>query len=153
MDSVKLTYQTAVATLIQFIVLSLLSLANSLNSIVTTCVKDSGHCIENMIPSIILFILTAMWFAFIWILGYTAQERRSRRLAQALIAAELLIAAVAFFSVKHHSDLLSMVTSLIDFVLAIWIITLAFRLMRAGGGRVVTRQRSRSRRRPPSPTA
>lgn len=148
MNNVKLTYQTSVATLIQFITLSLLSLANSLNSIVTTCVKDSSHCVENMIPSIILFILTAIWFGFIWILGYMAQDRRSRRLAQVLIAAELLIAMVAFFSIKHHSDILSMVTSLIDFVLAIWIITLAFRLMRAGGGRVVTRQRPRSRRPP-----
>lgn len=148
MDSVKLTYQTAVATMIQFIILSLLSLANSLNSIIGTCVKDSGKCIENMIPSIILFILITIWFGLIWALGYMAQERRSRRLALALIGAELLIAAIAFFSIKHHSDYLSLVTSLIDFVLSIWIITLAFRLMRAGGGRVVTRQRIRHRKPP-----
>lgn len=143
----KLTYQTGVATFIQFIVLSLLSLANSVDSIVTTCVKDSSHCVENMIPSIWLFILITIWFGFVWFLGYTAQERRSRRRALLLIGAEGLIALMALFNSKHRADILSLGTSLIDFVLAIWIIFLAFRLMQAGGGRVVVRQRIR--RRPP----
>ena len=38
-------------------------------------------------------------------------------------------------------------TSIADLVLAIWIITLAYRLMKAGSGRVVvTKQRARRRR-------
>lgn len=144
----KFRYETAVVTLIQFITLSLLGIANGLNSIVTTCHADGNDCISNMIVSLIFFIVTVGWFAFIWILGYTAQERRSRRLAQALIAAEALIALVAFFNARHHTDLLSLATSIVDLILAVWIISLAFRLMRSGGGRIVSKQRPRKRRRP-----
>ncbi|HTB49327.1 MAG TPA: hypothetical protein VK712_04570 [Verrucomicrobiae bacterium] len=143
----KLTYQTAVATLIQFIVLSFLGIANGLNSVVSTCRHDGSNCVSNLLVSLIFFILTVVWFAAIWVLGYSAQERRSKRLAQLLIIAELLIALIAFFNAKHHTDILSLTTSLIDLLLAIWIITLAFRLMRAGSTRIVSKQRPRERRR------
>jgi len=144
----KLTYQTGIATFIQFVTLSFLNIANGANSVVTTCRHDSTSCISNLIVSLIFFMLTVAWFAAVWLLGYTAQERRSRRLAQLLIAAEAFIALIAFFNARHHTDLLSLGTSLIDLALAFWIIFLAFRLMRAGGNRVVTRgRRSRSRRR------
>lgn len=143
----RLKYETAVATLIQFILLSFLGIANGLNSIVTTCHRDGTDCISNLIVSIIFFIITAVWFGFIWILGYTAQERRSRRLAQLLIAAEVAIAMVAYFNARHHTDWLSLATSIIDLILAVWIITLAWRLMRSGGARIVSKQRPRQRRR------
>jgi hypothetical protein len=144
----KLTYQTAVATLIQFITLSFLGIANGANSVITTCRHDSSDCTSNLIVSIIFFILTAMWFGIVWIIGYGAQERRSKRLAQVLILAELIILVVAYFNAKHHTDLLSLSTSLIDIVLSIWVITLAFRLMRSGGGRITAKQRSRERHKP-----
>jgi hypothetical protein len=144
----KLKYETAVATLIQFILLSFLGIANGLNSIVTTCHTDGSNCISNTIVSIIFFILTAAWFGCVWILGYSAQERRSRRLAQLLIVAEVLIAMVAYFNARHHTDALSLATSVIDLILAVWIISLAWRLMRAGGARIVSKQRPRRRKRP-----
>ncbi|HEX7632921.1 MAG TPA: hypothetical protein VF401_01195 [Candidatus Saccharimonadales bacterium] len=147
----RFKYETAVITLVQFIVLSLLGIANGLNSIVSTCHTDHGDCISNTIVSLIFFLLTCAWFAFIWVLGYTAQERRSKRIAQLLICAEGLIALVALFNAKHHTDLLGLSTSVIDLVLAVWIITLAWRLMRSGGGRIVSKQRAgngRARRRP-----
>ena len=143
----KLKYQTGVATLIQFIVLSFLGIANGANSVVTTCRHDGSNCVSNLIVSLIFFILTALWFGAVWVLGYTAQERRHRRLAQLLIAAEGLIALVALFNVRHPSDALSIFTSLVDFALAIWIISLAFRLMRVGNKRFV-RGAGRARRRP-----
>lgn len=152
MNSVKLTYETAIATLIQFITLSLLNIATGTDSVVTTCRHSGGDCVSNLIVSLIFFMLVTGWFAAVWLLGYMAQERRSRRLAQLLIVAEVLIALVASFNAKHHTDALSLATSLIDLALAIWVITLAYRLMRAGGGRVVTRslnrQRPRQRRKP-----
>lgn len=144
----KFKYETGIITLVQFILLSLLGIANGLNSIVTTCHASGRDCISNTIVSLIFFIITTAWFAFIWILGYTAQERRSRRLAQALIAAEAMIALIAFFNARHHTDWLSLSTSLIDLILAVWVITLAIRLMRSGGGRVVAKQHGRRRRRP-----
>ncbi len=95
----------------------------------------------------IVFILTAGWFAAIWLLAYTAQDRRSKQLARLLIAAEAATFVIALFNAKHHTDILSLVTSLTDMVLAVWVIVLAFRLMRAKGKRVVARQRPRARKR------
>lgn len=141
----KITYQTSVATLIQFIALSFLNIANGINSVVTTCRSETGDCMSNLLVSIIFFILVAVWFGLIWLLGWAAQDRRSKRLAQLLICAEVLIAMVAYFNAKNHPDLLSLITSIVDLVLAIWIIYLAIRLIRSGGGRVVARQRRRSR--------
>lgn len=141
----KLTYETAVATFIQFIVLSFLGIANGLNSVVTTCSHTSSDCISNLILSLIFFILTACWFGAVWLIGFMAQDKRSRRLAQLLIAIEALIALIALFNAQHHTDILSLFTSLVDLALAVWIIFLAFRLMRAGGGRVVVRGRRRRR--------
>jgi uncharacterized membrane protein HdeD (DUF308 family) len=141
----RLTYETAIATLIQFVILSFLGIANGINSVVSTCRNDSSDCMSNLIVSLIFFILTAAWFAAVCFIGFLAQDRRSKRLAQLLIAAEALIALVALFNAKHHTDFLSLFTSLIDLLLAIWIISLAFRLMRAGGKRVVTRQRRQRR--------
>lgn len=147
-----MTYETATATLIQFIVLSLLNIANGVNSVVTTCRQDGGSCISNLLVSMIFYLLVVLWFGFVWILGYAAQERRSKRLAQVLIAAELAIALVAYFNIRHHNhkDFLGVTTSVIDLVLALWVITLAYRLMKAKGGRVVVRQRRRPQPRKPS---
>jgi uncharacterized membrane protein len=147
MDSMKLTYQTGIATLIQFIILSFLTLGSQAVSVVTTCRKDGGNCVSNLITSTILYILVAVVFGTIWLIGYAAQSRRSKRLAQLLIGIEGLIALIALFSIKvgahaHKHALGLMIASFGILVLAGWIISLSFRLMRAGSGRVV-RQRNR----------
>ena len=141
----KLTYQTAIGTLIQFVSLSFLTFLNEANSVVTTCHSNGSDCSSNLISSLLFFVVAASWFGAVWLLGAAAQESRSRRLAQLLILTELLIAVIALFNAKHHTDILSLFTSLVDILLAIWIISLAFRLMRAGGSRIVNRQRPRSR--------
>jgi hypothetical protein len=144
-------YDVGIITFVQFIVMSLLSLVNSLNSIISTCFSQSGQCIENMIPSIILFILLCAWFAYIWVLGYTVQERRGRKLTALLIGSEFIIAMLALFSIKHHTDWFSLLTSAIDLIFALWVMLLASRIFLAGDRRVVSRRRigrSRSRRPP-----
>ena len=151
----RLRYETGIVTLVQFIVMSLLSLANSLNSIITTCVNATGQCIENRIRSIILFILIAVWFAFIWILGYTVQDRRGRKLTATLICAEGVIALIALFSIRHHVDILSLITSVIDLGFAIVVILMALRIFIAGDRRVGSHRprgqgQGRARRRPPT---
>lgn len=149
--SMKLTYETGTATLIQFITLGMLNILTGLDSIVQTCRHDSPNCLENVFTSFVFYVLIVAWFGAVCVMGYAAQQKRSRRLAQVLILAELLIAFVAFFNIrlnlKYHNGLLSLATSIADLVLAIWIITLAYRLMKAGSGRVVvTKQRARRRR-------
>ena len=148
----KLTYETSVATFIQFIIVSLFILGTQLGSSVTGCFKSSAtDCITNLITSLIFFLLAAISFGFIWLLGYAAQNRRSRRLAQFLIAVEGFIGLLALFSIKLNSGSRSasgLIASFGVLVMAGWIVSLAFRLMRAGTGRVVTPQRRR--RRPPT---
>src|SRR5882724_1456055 len=146
----KLTYETGVATFIQFVVISLLNVGTGTVSIISSCHGQNDQCTSNAIVSLIFFMLLAGWFALLWVLGYTAQERRSRRLAQLLIVAEVLVAGVALFNAKHHTDPLSLITSIADLCLSLWVILLAYRLIRAGGGRIVNRQR---RRRPRAPLA
>jgi hypothetical protein len=148
---VKLTYQTGIATLIQFILLSFLTLASQLASVVTTCHTDGGNCIGNLITSTILYLLVAIVFGSIWLIGLGAQHRRSKRLALLLVCIEGMIALVALFSLKlslhGHKNIFGIIASFSILALAVWTITLAFRLMRSGGGRVVTGgQRRRQRR-------
>lgn len=147
----KLTYETGTATLIQFIVLGMLNILTGLDSIVQTCRHDSPNCLENVFTSFVFYVLVIAWFAFVCVIGYAAEQKRSRRLAQVLILAELLIAFVAFFNIRlnlrYENGLLSLFTSVADLILAIWIISLAYRLMRAGSGRVVTVKTRRSRKR------
>jgi hypothetical protein len=148
---VKLTYQTGIAAFIQFLVLSFLTLASQLVSVVSTCRQDSGNCISNLITSTILYILVAVVFGSIWLIGAGAQSRRSRRLAQLLICIEGFIALVALFSLKlslhTHKNIVGLAASFGILALALWIIVLAFRLMRSDGGRVVTQGGNRKRQR------
>jgi hypothetical protein len=145
----KLSYETGTATLIQFIVLGLLNILTGLDSVVVTCRHSGNDCLSNVLTSFIFYLVILAWFGMVFVIGYLAQERRSRRLAQLLIAAEVLIALVAFFNIKlnlkYDNGLLSLFTSLADLILAIWIITLAYRLVKAGSGRVVAKQRPRRR--------
>jgi hypothetical protein len=141
----RLKYQTAIATFIQFITLAFLNIGTGAVSVVSTCRANNGNCVSNLLVSLIFFILITLWFAFVWVLGYAAQEHRSKRLAQALIVAEALIAIFALFDIKHHSDPLSLLTSFIDLCLSGWVISLAYRLMKAGGGRIVAKQSTRQR--------
>jgi hypothetical protein len=142
----KLTYETGTATLIQFIVLGLLNILTGVSSTVSSCRSDSD-CLGSVFLNFIFYVVLIGWFGILAILGFGAQHKRSRRLAQILIAAESMVALVALFDAKHHNNNLELITSLADLVLALWVISLAYRLIKSGGGRVV---HPRTRRRPTS---
>jgi hypothetical protein len=144
----RLTYETGPATLIQFILLAFLNIVNAIYSIIATCTNGSNtnaNCATNALSSVVFYILVVFWFGIICFIGFAAQNKRSKRMSQILIAAELSVVAVAAFNIKqgisNHTNAISMFTSLIDLILAAWVISLAFRLMRAKGGRVVNRRR------------
>ena len=144
----KLTYETGTATFIQFGVLSILNIATGLNSIISTCSTDKNSCVSNTLVSVVFYILVVGWFGFVSALGYMAQQKRSKRLAQLLICAELLISMVAFFNAHHHNDIFTLLTSIVDLFLAAWVIYLSFKLMRSRGGRIVAKQPARNRKSP-----
>jgi len=143
----RLTYETGVATLVQFIVLTLLNFINGIASSAQECHGNSTDCVSTIILSLLFFMVITGWFAILMVTGYAAQDRRSQRIAQLLFCAEGLVALVSLFDAKHHPNVLGLITSLVDAVLAVWVMVLAWRLMRAKGGRVVSKQRPRQRRR------
>lgn len=141
----RLTYETGTAALIQFIVLGLLNIADALDSIITTCNHAGGDCVGNLLSSVIFYFLIVIWFGIILLIGFGAQQKRNKRLAQLLICAELAVVVVAAYNIKldlsYHNGFLSLITSLVDVLLSVWVISLALRLLKASGGRVVRRQR------------
>ena len=142
----RLTYQTSVATFIQFVFVSLFTLASQTVSTVSSCHQNGNDCVGNLAIAIIFYIIVAVMFGAIWLIGYGAQSRRSRRLAQLLIGIEAFLGLLALFSIKlntHSRSAAGLFASFGMLVLAAWIISLSFRLMRAGSGRVVNRQRRR----------
>ncbi len=143
----KLRYETGTATMTQFIVIGLLNLFYAITISVQTCIKGV-ECGSSTVLNIVYFLLINGWFIFICVLGYAAQERRSKRLSQLLIMAEGLVGLVALFNAKHHADVFGLLISLVDVAFAIWIITLAFRLMRSDGGRIRVKAKARARKRP-----
>ncbi len=134
----RLIYQTAAASLIQFITLMLLGIPSTIVNIVSTCHGNNSNCVSNMIVSLILYILTAGWFGIIMILGYATQKRRSRQFAVLLMGFEFATLVVSgYFDFPRESSILNKTTSLIDAILSIWIIYIAFRLFLSGGKRMV----------------
>lgn len=143
----KIKYETNISTLVQFITLSLLNIANGLNSIITVCIKSSDDCVTNMMLSVIFFIIATLFFASVWVLGYTVQDRRSTRLAQLLIIVEVAIFLFALLNARHHTDLLSLFTSITDMLLALWVIASCLYLIKNGGKRAPARRPAQRRRR------
>ena len=139
-------YQVSTIALIQFIAMSLFGIANAINSIVVACKANDGSCGSSTFTSLVYFLLIVGWFAVLWVLAFTAQQTRSRKLAFLLMGAEGLVAMIALFNANNHVDLLGLVTSVVDLVLAIWIILLAMRLLHAGNTRLVVKQPRRRRR-------
>lgn len=148
--ALKLKYETGVAATIQFIAMTLLNVINAISSSVGQCLNGNGGCIGDVVLAIVYFLVVTVWFGALWLAGFAAQDRRSRRIAQFLIVAEALVFLVGLFDFTHHKEsILGTLISLVEMITAAYVVWLAFRLIRARGGRI----RSRPRRRPtPPPT-
>lgn len=137
----RLTYQTAVVSLVQFISIMILGIPDTIINIVSNCRSDSSDCVSNMIVSLIFYLLTAGWFIIIVVLGYAAQKKRSRQFAVILMGFEFITLVVAgYIDFPHDPNILSKVTSMIDALLSLYVMYLAFRLFISGGKRIVKKQ-------------
>ncbi len=128
-------------TFVQFIAMSFLYFLINLGSIISTCRGRSYNCVSNSISSISLSIVIIIAFACLWALGYYVQNRRNRHLALLLIAIEAGIFIIELLDAHNFTNILGLITSILDMLLALWVIALAFRLFRAKGGRIVSRPR------------
>lgn len=138
-------YQTGIATLVQFTSMSALGIISGISSSVSSCTTKGTECSTSILLAVIFFLLTALFFAAVWVLGSTAQDQRSRLLARVLILVELGIIVVALFNIQHRSNLLDLFISILDIGISVWVVVLAYRLSKAKGGRVV---RSTSSKKP-----
>jgi hypothetical protein len=147
----KFKYETGIMTFVQFIVSSLFVLVTQFGSTTISCFKHGNECVSNIITSLLFFIVVSVTFGIIWLIGFAAQDRRSRRLAQLLICVEGMVGLIALFSVKlnlHTHNFFGLIGSLGLSAMALLIVRLAWRLMKGGGGRIVSKQRPRQRHRP-----
>jgi len=140
-------YQTGISTLAQFVTITFLNIVSLVITSVQGCVKSPGDCVGDTTLNLLYLLVLAGWFAFLWVLGYATQDRRSKRLAQLLIAAETVVFLAAALDAKHHPDILGLLTSLADLGFAALTILLAWRIWHAKGGRVTARPRRQRVRR------
>lgn len=148
--ALKLKYETGIATSIQFIVVTFFNIINGIASSINQCTNGNNDCVGNIVLSLLYFLVISIWFGGLWLAGFAAQDRRSKRISQILIAGELMVLLVSLFDLTHHNpSAMGKITSFVDAILAFWVTLLAFRLMTAKGGRV----RPRNRKRPIKPEA
>lgn len=86
--------------------------------------------------SIAYVLLIIIWFGFITVLAYAAEQRRSRGLAILLACVEAIVALVALFNLFHFNNAIGLITSLCDLALALTVLLLAYHLIRRGNARV-----------------
>ncbi|HVU59803.1 MAG TPA: hypothetical protein VHC98_03120 [Candidatus Saccharimonadales bacterium] len=140
----RIRYETGVATLVQFIGAAGLSFLGGLASIAAGCSSGANaDCVTNAFVSLVFIILMIGALAFLVLLGYSAQARRSTRLALMLVIAELLALGFFLFDAKQAPDIVERITNALSALLAVWVILVALRLANARGQRIVNRPRRR----------
>lgn len=141
----KLYYQTGTATFIQLAVVMFLIVLNNVVSFLQSCFGSSSNCVAAAFVSMVIIVFALVWFGFLSALGYAAQDKRSKRLATALIVGQLMTALGALAILRLPGGWLAAVSAVIVAAIAGWIVVLAFRLRQAKGGRIVQKQRPRKR--------
>jgi hypothetical protein len=150
----KLRYQTGAVTLMQFAIVTIFGLLTQMGPAVDDCIKSRGDCANEVMSSLLYVVLLGVWLIFVSVIGYAAQDRRNRRMAQLLIACEGFIGLIALFNARHFPSVVGLISSLVNLGFAILAIYLAWNIIRSRGGRIVSSSplasRNRPRRRPSS---
>lgn len=137
----RVRYETGVATLVQFAAGTLLAILGGGASVVGGCFHQPGvDCATNTFVTLLLIILTAGALAVLAILGYTVQARRSPKLAYILMMVEAGAALIYLFDAKQAPGFVDRAANFLSFVLAAWVLWVAWQLARAKGGRIVKPQ-------------
>lgn len=134
----QIRYETSIATLVQFLVGTVLTFLTGAASIIGGCRSGGGaDCVSNAFVSLLFVILVVAVYGSLLGLGYVAQEKRSSRLALFLIGVEAFAALIFLFDARQAPGLIDKITNAASFIIAAWVIFVAFNLYRAKGGRIV----------------
>ena len=138
---IRVGHETSKATLVQFIVGTVLALLSGGASILTGCVGASGaDCVSNAFVSLLLVLFTVAGYGLLLAIGFWAQERRSPRLCLLLLAVEAGAAIIFLFDAKQAPDSIDRISNLASFLLAVWVGLVAVNLYRSRGARIVRRR-------------
>lgn len=138
----KLRYNTGQATIVQFIAVMLLGFVSSTISLFQAVDSEgSGSFATNLLLTVFILILQALWLGFICVVGFAAQDKRNRSLALLLIGLEGINLAVAFMNIRHPGNPVAFLASLTHILIALYIIWLAYEIYRSRGKRIVSRAR------------
>lgn len=139
----KLRYNTGQATIVQFIAVMLLGFVSSTISLFQAVDSEgSGSFATNLLLTVFILILQAVWLGFICVVGFAAQDKRNRSLALLLIGLEGINLVVAFMNIRHPGNPVAFLASLTHILIALYIIWLAYEIYRARGKRIVSRTRT-----------
>ncbi|HET8992093.1 MAG TPA: hypothetical protein VFN31_03620 [Candidatus Saccharimonadales bacterium] len=140
-----LTHETSKATIFQLMIIGLMNIVSTISSIVSNCTQSKGQCAINMLTSTILYIGIIISLIVLAFLGYQAQTKRTKKRTRLLIVGELIVFFISAVNIKlgidAHAGAFSLFTNFFALILSVWVMTLAYRLLKAGGGRVVNRRR------------
>ena len=132
----KLKYETGIAATIQFISLTFLNFISGVYTSTKQCISG-GSCVSNIVLSAFYFLIITVWFGFLWLAGFAAQDRRSRRIAQLLILAEGPVFLFGLYEfTKHRHSFIGALISLVEVITSVWVAWLALKIILARGGRV-----------------
>lgn len=135
--------KTGVATLVQFVFGTILAFIAGIVSIISGCRNGGVDCATNTFVSLMLIIMTIAAYGVLLGIGYVAQDKRSARLALALIVLEFVGGVIFLFDARHATNIFDLATNLTSFLIAAWVMYVAFRQFRAKGTRMVRRRVTR----------
>ncbi len=138
----KLKYETGVAASIQFVIVTVMNFIDGVSGSIHQCTSNRSSCTSNIVLALIYFVVISVCFGILMLAGFAAQDRRSKRISQLLIIGEVLVLLISLYGLTHQNySLIGRINSLVDGITALWVSALAFKLMRAKGGRIRPRHR------------
>src|SRR5579871_2110764 len=112
----RIRYETSIATMVQFIVGSVLTFLSNAVSIVSGCV-GGADCVSNAFVTLLLVILVVGAYGLLLGIGYVAQEKRSSKLALLLIVVQAFTALIFIFDARQSPGLVDKVTNSLSFLI------------------------------------
>ena len=138
----NLRSQTGAATLAQLAAVMFFLVISAVIELIKNC--DIGsQCVANSFLWLVILFMAGIWLFALSLLGYAVEMKRRPLPTKILIVGELITAFVAFMTVTHPSGPFTAFAAAITLAISLATAYMAWRVLQARGGRVVTRTRRR----------